>query len=64
MCRVHPLDRCQGFCKALRQPLLASWRDSSERRRMEVVVVEEEEVGVHWSLSVPPTMHHGRQGVT
>lgn len=31
---------------------------------MEVVVVEEEEVGVHWSLGVPPTMHHGRQGVT
>lgn len=30
---------------------------------MEVVVVEEEE-GEHWSLGVPPTMHHGRQGVT
>lgn len=33
---------------------------------MEVAVVEEEEEekGEYWSLGVPPTMHHGRQGVT
>lgn len=66
MCRVHSLDWCQRFARLCGSLFR---RDSAKRRKMEVADRggggrELEKRRGHWSLGVPPTMHHSRQGET